>query len=124
MGVFLLFARFEMRVSVFVFALLFCVLAVSAQRNYYFQTLSSPPFHDDFDLEQPLRSTRTVIFSIDTPLFRDEYFDSFSKLESFDDSDSVAPIGWAGPIPNFKTSDAGSVTASVALIVATVALFI
>mmetsp|Transcript_131725 Transcript_131725/g.196288 ORF Transcript_131725/g.196288 Transcript_131725/m.196288 type:complete len:114 (-) Transcript_131725:12-353(-) len=113
-----------MRISVFVFALLFCIVAVSAQRNYYFQTLSSPPFRDDNDLEQPLRSTRTVIFSIDTPLFRDEYFDNFSSLDSFDDSDSVPPIGWAGPIPNFKTSDAGSVTASVALVIATFALFI
>ena len=114
-----------MRLSVFVLALLFCVLAVQAQRNYYFQTLSSPPFREDNDLEQPLRSTRTVIFSIDTPLFRDEYFNDFSELESFDDSDSVSPIGWAGPIPNFKTSsDAGSVTASVALIVAAAALFV
>merc|ERR1712137_142444 len=124
MGVFLLFARFEMRVSVFVFALLFCVLAVSAQRNYYFQTLSSPPFHDDFDLEQPLRSTRTVIFSIDTPLFRDEYFNSFSALASFDDSDSVSPIGWAGPIPNFQTSNSGSLSASIAIVLTIVALVI
>merc|ERR1712063_104302 len=114
----------RMRVSVLLFALLFCVLAMGAQRNYYFQTLSSPPFHDDFDLEQPLRSTRTVIFSIDTPLFRDEYFNTFSALESFDDSDSVSPIGWAGPIPNFQTSNSGSLTASLAVLAATVALFI
>merc|ERR1711879_676396 len=87
----------SMRLSLFFFAL-FCVLAVQSQqaRQYYFQTLSSPPFEDDNDLEQPLRSTRTVIFSIDTPLFRDEYFNDFSELESFDDSDSVPPIGWAG----------------------------
>lgn len=113
-----------MKLSIILFAV-FCVLAVSAQRQYYFQTLSSPPFEDDNDLEQPLRSTRTVIRSIDTPLFRDEYFNDFSELDSFDDSDSVSPIGWAGPIPNFKTqSDAGSITASIALLVAIVALVI
>merc|ERR1711879_685616 len=68
----------SMRLSLFFFAL-FCVLAVQSQqaRQYYFQTLSSPPFEDDNDLEQPLRSTRTVIFSIDTPLFRDEYSTTF-----------------------------------------------
>jgi len=116
-----------MRLSLFLFALLCCVLVAQAQRNYYFQTLSSPPFHggDDDDLEQPLRSTRTVIFSIDTPLFREEGFTGVSDLDSFDDSDSISPIGWAGPIPDFRTSDAGSVSASVALIVVcTVALFI
>lgn len=112
-----------MRLSIILFAV-FCVLAVQAQRQYYFQTLSSPPFEDDNDLEVPLRSTRTVIRSIDTPLFRDEYFNDFSRLDSFDDSDTVPPIGWAGPIPNFKTSGAESVTASIALLVATVALFI
>lgn len=114
-----------MKLSILVIALFF-VLAVTAQegRQYYFQTLSSPLFDDDNDLEQPLRSTRTVIFSLDTPLFRDEYFDEFTELNSFDDNDSIPPIGWAGPIPDFRTSDSGSVTVSVALIVAAVALFI
>lgn len=110
-----------MKLSVLVFALL-CFLAVNAQRQYYFQTLSSPPFDDDDELEQPLRSTRTIIFSIDTPLFRDEYFNEFSQLNSFDDNDSVAPIGWAGQIPDFQTNSAGSVTISIALLA--VALFI
>merc|ERR1711904_455582 len=114
----------KMKLSIILFVV-FCVLAVSAQRQYYFQTLSSPPFEDDNDLEVPLRSTRTVIRSIDTPLFRDEYFNDFSELDSFDDSDSVSPIGWAGPNPSFKTKgDAGSLTASIVLLVAIVALVI
>lgn len=113
-----------MKLSIFLLALL-CVLAASAQRVYYFQTLSSPEFDGPADqLEQPLRSTRTVIFSIDEPLFRDTYFDSVSGLDSFDDDDTIPPIGFAGPIPDFKTSDAGSITASIALIVASIALFI
>merc|ERR1711963_615010 len=117
-----------MKVTLFVFALLCLVLAAHAQRNYFFKTLSSPAFEGERNrLEQPPRSTRTVIYSIDTPLFRDEYFTNFEALNSFDDEDTVPPIGWAGPTPNFKTEDAGAgatLTATLALLMGAVALLI
>jgi hypothetical protein len=117
-----------MKVAVIALALLFCLAAVSAQRYYYFQTLSSPLFVEPPNhLEEPERNTRLIIFSIDTPLFRDEYFDDYADLNSAQTSDELPAIGWAGPIPNFLTDQTGgaeSLCASVAVVVATVALLI
>ena len=119
---------YRMKVAFLVCVLLCLVLSAQAQRNYFFKTLSSPAFVGERDrLEVPPRSTRTVIYSIDTPLFRDEYFTDFDALNSFDDEDTVPPIGWAGPTPNFKTEDAGAgtqITAALALLMGAVALLI
>mmetsp|Transcript_1239 Transcript_1239/g.4445 ORF Transcript_1239/g.4445 Transcript_1239/m.4445 type:complete len:120 (+) Transcript_1239:89-448(+) len=104
-------------------------VSVSAQNVYYFNQLSSPEFvAAPNKLEEPTRSTRTVIFSIDTPLFRDEFFDSITGLSSFNSDDSVpSHPGWAGPIPDFQTenvSSASTVVASVAAVVAAVAVLL
>merc|ERR1712137_414661 len=126
MGAFF-FLQTEMKVAFLVCLLLCLVLSAQAQRNYFFNTLSSPAFEGERNrLEQPPRNTRTVIYSIDTPLFRDDYFTNFEALNSFDDEDTVPPIGWAGPTPNFKTEDAGAgaLTATAAMCVAALALLI
>ena|SRR3990167_7103243 len=117
-----------MRIA-FLVAVLFLVAVVSADRYYYFQTLSSPEFVPAKNkLEEPDRSTRTVIFSIDTPLFREDYLDQdeIEDLKTYQ-RQPVPPIGWAGPIPDFQTDEtimnnSGYVTASVAMILATIAL--
>mmetsp|Transcript_20963 Transcript_20963/g.23333 ORF Transcript_20963/g.23333 Transcript_20963/m.23333 type:complete len:121 (-) Transcript_20963:111-473(-) len=96
-----------------VVVLAMCAVSVTAQNVYYFNQLSSPEFPAASNkLEEPTRSTRTVIFSIDTPLFRDEFFDSVTGLSSFNSDDSVSPIGWAGPIPDFQTEDVNDSSAS------------
>merc|ERR1712137_361626 len=127
MGAFF-FLQTEMKVAFLVCLLLCLVLSAQAQRNYFFNTLSSPAFEGERNrLEQPPRNTRTVIYSIDTPLFRDDYFTNFDALNSFDDEDTVPPIGWAGPTPNFKTEDAGAgvqVTATLVLLMGAVVLMI
>jgi len=73
-------------------------------------------------LEVPIRQTQKVIFSIATPLFRDDYFDDVDGLSSFQTSEDVPAIGWAGPIPDFNSG--ASLSASVAMLLAAAALLI
>mmetsp|Transcript_68114 Transcript_68114/g.127199 ORF Transcript_68114/g.127199 Transcript_68114/m.127199 type:complete len:119 (+) Transcript_68114:57-413(+) len=108
-----------------VVVLAMCAVSVTAQNVYYFNQLSSPEFvAAPNKLDEPTRSTRTVIFSIDTPLFRDEFFDSVTGLSSFNSDDSVSPIGWAGPIPDFQTSQVSSASSVVVSAVAIVAALV
>eukprot|EP01115_Flamella_aegyptia_P011670 TRINITY_DN55505_c0_g1_i1.p1 TRINITY_DN55505_c0_g1~~TRINITY_DN55505_c0_g1_i1.p1 ORF type:complete len:119 (-),score=25.19 TRINITY_DN55505_c0_g1_i1:132-488(-) len=77
-------------------------------------------FEDYFDFD---RTTATVIFSIDRPLFRTPEVTNYSDLNGYaDDDDKLPPIGWPGPTPNFETSGAATYTVCFTLIIVVLSL--